>query len=241
MLTPRWILLNKRRLGPVMLIAGLAVIVIVLVILFSGRSQVDAKKTFEKAMTNTFNSKSFRFMVESKLLGENEFYSKVEGERVMPDKVHIKGTILKTPVEFTQIQDNTFMKDPFTNKWIALRDLKLSQAELFITELNPLANFIFKDIPELNYKGEERINGKNLLVYELRPNVENVFLEGQFNDFFYKIWVDPGDNTIRQAKITAGKTTGDTAGLEIFIRLWDYNRNLKIDVPQDLKGYLNTQ
>ncbi|RYD03113.1 hypothetical protein N752_22130 [Desulforamulus aquiferis] len=170
--------------------------------------------------------------MESKLLGENEFYSKVEGERVMPDKVHIKGTILKTPVEFTQIQNNTYMRDPFSGKWITLNDVRMSQAELFVTELNPLSNFNFKDIPELSYRGEEQINGETLLAYELRPNVENIFLEEQFNDFFYKVWVDPKGKTIRQATIRANKTLGDVNGLEIFIKMWDYNRNLKIDIPQ---------
>lgn len=233
MQTPRWLMLNRRRLGPIALVIGIVVFVLVLgSMLFSSRSHVDARKTFDTALYNTFASKSFRFVVESKLLGENEFYSKVEGERIMPDKVHIKGTILKTPVEFTQVKNNIYMKDPFTGKWITLTDLKMSQAELFVTELNPLANLNFKDIPELTYKGEEKVNGETLLAYELRPNVENIFLEEKFNDFFYRVWLDPKDNTVRQAQIRANKAVGDVAGLEIFIKLWDYNRNLRIDVPQ---------
>ncbi|MDO7788396.1 hypothetical protein P6N53_14305 [Desulforamulus aquiferis] len=226
-------MLNRHRIGPIAVVLGVLIFVLVLGgMFFSSRSQIDAQKTFDTALYNTFASKSFRFTVESKLLGENEFYSKVEGERVMPDKVHIKGTILKTPVEFTQIQNNTYMRDPFSGKWITLNDVRMSQAELFVTELNPLSNFNFKDIPELSYRGEEQINGETLLAYELRPNVENIFLEEQFNDFFYKVWVDPKGKTIRQATIRANKTLGDVNGLEIFIKMWDYNRNLKIDIPQ---------
>ncbi|GAB6180218.1 hypothetical protein JCM14036_15370 [Desulfotomaculum defluvii] len=232
MLTPRWILLNKRKLGPIIAVAIVIVLGgILLQTLFSGPSQLDNQKTFETALQNTFVSKSFRFDVESKLLGENGFYSKVEGERVMPDKVHIKGTVLKTPVEFTQVSDNTYMKDPFSGKWLTLKDIKLSQSELFITELNPLANFNFKDIPEIEMIGEESLDGDDCFVYELKPNIENVFLEEQFTDFHYKVWVDKNDVNIRQAIIKANQPENDNNGLDIKIRFWDYDRELQIDTP----------
>ena len=233
MLTPRWIFLNRRRLGPIAAAAGVLLLVILLSkSLFSGTSEVDNKKAFETALDNTFASGSFRFIVESKLVGENEFYSKVEGERVMPDKVHIKGTVLKTPVEFTQVNDSTYMKDPFSGKWLTLNNLKLEQSELFVTELNPLSNFNFKDIPELAMVGEERVEGDSCLVYELKPNVENIFLEEQFDDFYYKVWVDKSDLIIRQASIQATKADSTPpGGLEILIKIWDYDRTLTIDTP----------
>ncbi|SHK29628.1 hypothetical protein [Desulforamulus aeronauticus] len=232
MLTPRWIFLNRRRLGPIAAVAGLILLMIVISkFWFFGTTRVDEAKTLEEALDKTFASQSFRFVVESKLVGENEFYSKVEGERVLPDKVHIKGTVLKTPVEFTQIDNNTYMKDPFSGKWLTLKDMKMSQTELFVSELNPLANFNFKDIPEQSLVGEERLDGTKCLVYELKPNVENVFLEDQFDDFYYKVWVDKNELTIRQATIRANKVGSDPGGLEILIKLWDYNGVLKIDVP----------
>lgn len=236
MFTPRWLFLNRRRLMPLAAAAGVILLLVVIgkTLLFTTNS-IDEAKTLETAIDNTFASKSFRFMVESKLLGENEFYSKVEGERVLPDKVHIKGTVLKTPVEFTQVENNTYMKDPFSGKWITLKDMKMSQTELFVSELNPLANFNFKDIPEQALVGEERVDGDNCLVYELKPNVENVFLEEQFDDFYYKVWVDKNDLTIRQAIIRANKADSTPGGLEILIKLWDYNRELKIDVPVTTK------
>ena len=232
MLTTRWIFLNRRRLGPIAVVAGLILLIIVIgKFWFSGTTSVDEVKTLEKALDKTFASQSFRFVVESKLVGENEFYSKVEGERVLPDKVHIKGTVLKTPVEFTQVDNDTYMKDPFSGKWLTLKDMKMSQTELFVSELNPLANFNFKDIPEQALVGEERVDGNKCLVYELKPNVENVFLEDQFDDFYYKVWVDKNELTIRQATIRANKVGSNPGGLEILIKLWDYNRDLKIDVP----------
>lgn len=230
--TPRWILLNRNRLGPIIGIAvALIALLFIVSIFISGKSQVNTQKNLETALDNTFASRSFRFKVESKLVGENEFYSKVEGERVMPDKVHIKGTVLKTPVEFTQIHDNTYMKDPFSGRWMSLKGNQLSKSELFITELNPLANFNFKDIPEIKLVGEERVDGYKCLVYELSPNLENIFLEDQFDRFSYTIWVDKRGPLIRQARIKASKVDGNTSGLEIFIKLWDFNRNLNITIP----------
>lgn len=232
MLTPRWILLNRRKLVP---IAAVAVVIVLggLLIgtIFSGPSQLDNQKTFETALYNTFASKSFRFDVESKLLGDNGFYSKVEGERVMPDKVHIKGTVLKTPVEFTQVSDNTYMKDPFSGKWLTLKDIKLAQSELFITELNPLANFNFKDIPEIKMLAEEDLNGEACYVFELKPNIENFYLEEQFSDFYYKVWVEKKNVNIRQAIIKANRPESTGNGLDIKIKIWDYNRDLQIAAP----------
>ncbi|WP_003544060.1 hypothetical protein [Desulfotomaculum nigrificans] len=233
MLVPRWFVLNKRRLGPVALAGALILLVVAGIWSFSGESQADMQKNFETAHQNTLSSRSFRFAVESKLLGENEFYSKVEGESAMPDKVHIKGTVLKTPVEFTQINDSTYIRDPFSGKWLSLQGNNLSKWELFMSELNPLSNFNFKDIPEIRYVGEEEVDGEKLLAYELKPNVENVFLENQFDDFNYKIWVSKSDLTIRKALIKASKAGDEKGGLEISIKLWDYNRSLRIDVPQE--------
>ncbi|ABO50887.1 hypothetical protein Dred_2377 [Desulforamulus reducens MI-1] len=242
MLTPRWILLNRRKLGPITAVAGIVVLVIFLgSAFFSGpsQSQLDKQKSFTTALDNTFASRSFRFEVESKLLGENGFYSKVEGERVMPDKVHIKGTVLKTPVEFTQVNENTYMKDPFSGKWLTLKDIKLSQSELFITELNPLANFNFKDIPEIEMVGEEDLDEDKCYVYELKPNVVNAFLEEQFSDFYYKVWVDQKDVNIRQAIIKANRPESGNSGLDMKIRIWDYDRDLQIDAP--VKASTTTQ
>lgn len=234
MLTPRWIFLNRRKWVPAIgITGGLIILFILFKIFFSGVSQADSEKNLETALNNTFASKSFRFMVESKLVGENEFYSKVEGERVMPDKVHIKGTVLKTPVEFTQTDDNTYMKDPFSGKWLSLKGNQLSKSELFITELNPLANFNFKDIPEIQLVGEERLDGEECLVYELKPNIVNIFLEEQFDQFFYTLWVDKEEPVIRQARIMADRAEGDSGGLEILIKFWDFNKNLDIAVPGD--------
>lgn len=231
-MTPRWIFLNRRKLVPVVVVAVVIVLGLFLTItIFSGPDQSDNQKTFETALYNTFASNSFRFEVESKLAGDSGFYSKVEGERVMPDKVHIKGTVLKTPVEFTQVSDNTYMKDPFSGKWLTLKDIKLSQSELFITELNPLAIFNFKGIPEIEMLAKEDLDGEECLVYELKPLVENMYLEEQFSDFYYKVWVDQKNVNISQAIIKANRPENEGNALDIKIRIWDYNQDLQIVAP----------
>ncbi|CCO09195.1 hypothetical protein [Desulforamulus hydrothermalis] len=236
MLIPRQIFFNRRRLVP---LAAAAALVLAFIFwlgrLFSGTAQADQEKIFITALDNTLASRSFRFAVETKLLGEHEFYSKLEGERVLPDKVHIKGTVLQTPVEFTQVQDNTYMKDPFSGKWLMLKDIKMSQTELFFAELNPLAYFNFKDIPQLVLQGEEKAAGYKCLVFELKPNLENIFLEDQFNDYTYQVWVDKQDLVIRQALIRANRADTGSRGLEMSIKLWDYNRQLQVEVPEEIR------
>lgn len=233
---PRWLVLNKK-----IFLAGGGGVLVVMLLLFIWQemgqlkvspNQVDAAQVINNAINHTMTAKSYRFSSESKLITDKDYYSKVTGERIVPDKVHIKGNILKTPVEFIQIKDQTYFKDQFSNKWLTLSGNQMAQAELFFTEFNPLAHFNFKDIPEVKYSGTEKVKGKNLQIFELRPNVENFLLESQFNDFKYKVWVDPQEHLIRQAVIQAQKIGNNKNGLQVTINLWDYNQEFSINPPK---------
>lgn len=221
---------SRKIIWPVLVLAAVG-LVIWIVTSRGSATRVDPQQLLNTSLTNTLDSKSYRFEISCQLGKKNETISKIKGERVGNDQVHIKGTLINSPVEFIQYKDSTFMKDPFSGKWLTLKGNQLAKAESFIFEFNPLANFNFKDVPELKYLGSEKIDGKEYEVLELMPNVEMPFLENQFNTFKYKLWIDPSNQRICRATITASHTGNERAYMEINLKLYDFNREIKIKPP----------
>ncbi len=215
------------------LLLALIILVLLLVLLSVdfGHENVDPDQLLNSSLQNTLAAQSYRYNIEC-ILGENkEPVSKIEGARVGDSKIHIKGLLINSPVEFVQYEDNTYMKDPFTGKWLTLQGNQLAKAESFIMEFNPLANFNFKDVPVLEYVGKEKVDGKEMYVLELQPNIEIPFLENQFNSFNYKLWINPDDQRIHQARINAGHTANARAVMQINIKLYDFNEKIDIKPP----------
>jgi hypothetical protein len=234
---PRWVVFNKKTALPVLAL----VVVGVLVIWGGGRllarggAKLPPREMLSIGLEKTVSSASFRYQAETKLITEGkanvDFFSKVEGERVAPDKVRMKGIMMNTPIEFIQVGENSYFKDHSTGRWIALPGNKLVDSELFYAELNPLAYFNFKDVPEIKYVGQEKVDGEKLLLLEMRPNLMDPFLEMRLNDYTYKVWLNPGDYRLRQAKLQAKDKHNPKSGIEINLRFWDYDQNLTIAPP----------
>ncbi len=214
MFSPRWVVLNKNKTAAVLAL----VLVLALAIWGAGRfvsgragKKMPPQQMLETGLERTMVSSSFRYQAETRLTSEGrvnvDYISKVEGERVAPDKVSIKGIMMNTPIEFIQV------------------------SELFYAELNPLAYFSFKDVPDLKYKGEEKVNGENLHLLEMRPNLIDPFLEIRLTDYNYKVWLSPRDYRLRQATLQARDKYNQKGGIEINLRFWDYDENITINPP----------
>lgn len=238
MLRPRWVVLNKKTVLPVLAL----VLILMLVFWGAGRLMsrgagklVPPQQMLKTGLEKTVASGSFRYQAETRLTSEGkanlDFFSKVEGERVAPDKVQMKGVMMNTPIEFIQVGDSSYFKDQPTGRWFTLPGNKLADSELFYAELNPLAYFNFKDVPELKYKGEEKINGEKLLLLEMRPNLMDPFLELRLTDYAYKVWLSPEDYRLRQATLLAKDKHSPKSGIEINLRFWDYDKNITINPP----------
>lgn len=196
---------------------------------------VPPEQMLETGLQKTLASSSFRYQAETRLTTEGkanvDFFSQVEGERVSPDRVRMKGVMMNTPIEFVQVGETSYFKDQPTGRWITLPGNKLADSELFYAELNPLSYFNFKDVPELQYKGEEKVNGEKLLALEMRPNLMDPFLELRLTDYFFKVWLSPDDYRLRQATLVAKDKHSPRNGLEIKLRFWDYDKNILIEPP----------
>lgn len=235
--SPPWVILNRKRA----LAAGGSLLVLILFVwggsrlVFGGTGKMTPQQMLSTGVERAQASTSFRYQAEVHYMSEAkaviDLYSKVDGERVAPDRVRIWGTIMNRPVEFAQIGDNAFFKDQVTGRWINLPGSKLVDSELFYAELNPLAFFNFKGIPDMKYKGAERVSGERLLAFEMRPNLIDPFLELLLTDYHYKVWLSPQDYRLRQATIKAGEKRNDKGTLTINLRIWDYDKNITIDPP----------
>lgn len=218
-----------------LLTAGAAAAALLLVLIWGvisliGTPKVVPEELFNYSLQNTMASQSYRYSVVVKQNGR-DVISTVQGERVEPDRVHIKGAMLKSKdIEFIQIADVTYMKDPWSSRWITLEDSKLAQAELFLTEFNPLSLFSFKDVPEVKLSGSERVDGVKTVVLELKPSVANPYLEFKYVDYDYKIWADPKQKLIRKAVLEASLPAGQK-GMTVEMKFWDFNKPLIIEKP----------
>ncbi|MDD4237367.1 MAG: hypothetical protein PHT62_02240 [Desulfotomaculaceae bacterium] len=234
---PRWLVFNRKAVVPSLTLA----LVLLLVIWGAGQlrsrgaGKVPPQEMFKTGLEKTKASLSFRYQAETRLTSDGnsnmEFFSKVEGEMVAPGNIHMQGSMMNTPIEFIQVGDSSYFKDQTSGKWVTLSGNKLAESELFYAELNPLAYFNFKDIPELKYVGTEKVNGETLILLEMRPNLMNPFLELRLTDYKYKVWLSPEDYRLRQAALQAKDKHNLKGGIEINLRFWDYDKVPAINPP----------
>ncbi|MFZ5644589.1 MAG: hypothetical protein ACOY46_13450 [Bacillota bacterium] len=231
MMWPRWYVLNRGRVLP---IAGISAIILVLIWLVAsviGEGSMSEKELFDKSLANTINSSSYRYNVEVKQTGR-ETISLIEGAYVKPNRVHIKGAMQKSSMEFILIDDTTYMKDPWSERWFTLKGDSLANSDLFLTEFKPLGLFNFKDIPIIKRTGSEKIDGIKTDVLELRPNVANPLMDEKYTDFKFKVWVDPKEKMIRRAFMQA-YLPGGAEGLLVDMRFWGFNDKIEIKPPSN--------
>lgn len=238
MLRPRWVVLNKKAVLPVVALVLILIPAIwgVKSLMSRGPGKIAApQQVLQAGLEKTMASGSFRYQAETRLTSEGkaqaDFFSKVEGERVAPDRVSMRGVMMNTPIEFIQVGENSYFKDQSTGRWITLTGNKLGDSELFYAELNPLAYFVFKDLPEIKNVREDKVNGERLLLMEIRPNLMDPFLELRLADYYFKIWLSPGDYFLRQAALRARDKYDPKGGIEIDLRFWDYDKNITINPP----------
>ncbi|MEW5762540.1 MAG: hypothetical protein AB1776_05005 [Bacillota bacterium] len=197
--------------------------------------RVERENLLETALKNTRASKSYRYRIDTRLpaagTGKDDYLSRFTGEFVAPDRAHVKGTLVKTPMEFVQVGENAYVKDFLTGKWFTLQGNRLLQSELFVTEVNPIAVFNFKDIPEMRYLGRKKVGGKKYEALEIKPIVHNPYLETQFGDFTYLIYVDPKEARLGRAEIEAYSKSDRKQKLEVTIEFWDYDKPIRIEPP----------
>jgi len=200
------------------------------------KSKLDPQAELTKAGRNMAAVKSFRYTLSSGFTvdGRKEVISRVVGEKDHGN-THIKGEMVNTPVDIYYIDRTIYNYDTFSKHWLEI-DSGTSQAEeLLISELNPLSNFRFRDVGQVEKQGFEKIDGAECLVVECSPSVESQLLETRWMDFEYRLWIDYNKSLIRKGVLSAtNKKTGKTR-LYIETTLKDFSKPMDIKPPDTKK------
>jgi len=157
--------------------------------------------------------------------------SSVAGEKSRAGNIHIKGEMVKTPVDIYHVDNTIYNWDSFSKRWLVIDDAQSNSTRVLISELDPLSNFNFKSIGEISLQGFEKVAGRRCAVIYCKPGVENELLEILWKDFVYKIRVDMDDRVIREATLSATSKNNPGTSLSLKVSFTDYNQDISIKKP----------
>ncbi|HIE13184.1 MAG TPA: hypothetical protein EYP63_07155 [Desulfotomaculum sp.] len=194
--------------------------------------EMDPQELLQKALASTKGVKSYSYRIETRLVtgGGTRCLSELDGVRILPDRVSVKGKLFNTRVEIIQVEGVTYIKDCFSTKWLALEGERLGETGVFITELDPLVLLEFEEEPVVVWGKKERGKRKELYSLEFRPRLKNRFLAAQFTEFEYRLWIEPKMCRIVEVEVTAKKRTSPVK-LSIDLTLSDFGHPAKVEPP----------
>ncbi|KFI34540.1 hypothetical protein HX99_01420, partial [Peptococcaceae bacterium SCADC1_2_3] len=121
----------------------LLIFVYALFYLFSAR-KIAPGDILGMSLQKTLASQSISYQLEVKL--NDQVLSRVNGQLIKPDKVHLKGNIYKSEVEFIRLGEVIYMKDIWTKKWIMFEKSKIDKLNLLVMEFSPLDLLTYKQV-----------------------------------------------------------------------------------------------
>lgn len=196
------------------------------------KARLEPGMELQTALNNMLGSESFRYKLYSGFSVDErkEVISRVEGEK-QAGNTHIKGEMVNTPVDIYYINRTIYNYDSQSKKWLVIESGTTNSEELLISELNPLANFRFNNVNQVDKVGFEIVDGAECLVVNCRPTVESQFMENLWKDFDYRIWVDYHDDIIRKAVLTAINKNNAKTSLEVQVEFSDFGKKIEITAP----------
>lgn len=186
----------------------------------------------QKAIDKMAGLSSYRFSLHSGFTVDErrEVISHVEGEKEMGN-THIKGEMVNTPVDLYYLDQTIYNYDSSSGKWLVIDSGTTSTEDLLMSELNPLSNFRFQSIDQVERVQFDEIDGADCLLVKCHPTVESQFMECLWKDFEYLIWIDYKNSTIPKAQLTAANRSSLNTTLKISVGFSDFGKNMEIKAP----------
>ena len=196
-------------------------------------SKINSQELLTEALDRTAAAKSFRYSLESALIveGRREEISKIQGEKSPEGNIHIKGEMVKTPVDIYHFDQAIYNWDSFSERWLVIKDNQTDSTKVLISELDPLSNFNFKNIGEIKETGWENVDGRKCLIVNCKPSVENELMEILWRAFDYNIYIDVKEKLVRKATLAATSKNNDKTFLNMTVSFRDFNENIPIEKP----------
>jgi len=196
------------------------------------KSKLEPGQEMGKAISNMLSCPSFRYSLYSGFTvdGREEVISRVTGEKEKGN-THIKGEMVNTPVDIYYIDRTIYNYDSFSQRWLVIESGTSNSEELLIAELNPLSNFRFKTVNQVEKLGFEKVNGVECLKVNCRPSIESQLLESLWKDFAYRLWIDYRKDRLIKAELSAVNQRNDKSHLKIRVEFSDFNETMNIKAP----------
>ena len=195
---------------------------------------IEPRTLLEETLQNMAAAKSFRYKLESTLTIDDrrEVVSRIQGEKDDSGSTHIKGEMVKTPIDIYHIKDTTYNWDSSSKKWLVIKDAEADTRDVLIAELDPLSNLNFKSISQVEKLGFEKVGGTRCFIISCRPSIENELMEVALKDFRYKLWVDYRQKYIRRATLSAVSKNNPNARLTMKVEFFDFNQDIRVQKPE---------
>lgn len=229
-----------RRIKKGWIITALIVLVAAGAVLFFGqrvmdsyhKSKLDPLAELQAAINKTTAVQSYRYDLKSEFTVDErrEVISQVQGEKNQGN-THIKGEMVNTNIDIFYINRTIYNYDAFAKKWLVIESGSSNSEELLISELNPLSNFKFKEINQVEKQGFEEIDGAECMVVTCNPSLETQLLDTMWKDFQYQMWIDYKDDLIKQAMLKATNKKNPGIVLNIDVKLHCFDENIEIKAP----------
>lgn len=201
--------------------------------LLPSKPDIPPAQAINRALEITAQARSFKYNITKTTVidGKEQVASTVTGEREDKNKIHIKGQIFDSKVDFYQIDTTTYTKDQLTGEWVKITDNQINQQEIFINELNPLANFSFKELNAATFEGIQKEGQKKFWVYTANPVVNNKYMLILWKDFQYKFYLEPRSLLINKVEVTAISKNDPADKMKLVVEFKNFNSSIKIEAP----------
>ncbi|MDD4801480.1 MAG: hypothetical protein PHF24_00865 [Syntrophomonas sp.] len=229
--------INRTRWIVVILLMGVLMAILLLIGFntinrFYEKIKLEPGMELQIALNNMMACDSFRYILHSGFTVDErkEVISQVEGEK-SNGNTHIKGEMVNTPVDIYYIDRTIYNYDSLSKKWLVIESGTTNSEDILISELNPLSNFRFNNVEQVEKVGFEKIAGTECLTVKCRPSMESQLLENLWKDFEYHIWIDYHNDIIRKAVLTATNKRNEKTSLEILAEFSDFGKKIEIKAP----------
>ena len=200
---------------------------------YETRIKVVPEELLSETLENLRNLKSYRYKVDLRLQrGEHERQiSLIEGEKAGDGSFHIWGMIEGTQVDIYHLGRVTYMQMAPDGKWMIVPQNQVFDGDLFMTEINPQATFLFTGISKLEYFGRESVDGMKLHLLTCDPVIQNSFLEKHWEDFTYRLWVQRKGPHLARAEIQARLKANNSDLMRMLVEFKDFNQDIDLQPP----------
>ncbi|MGF7186085.1 hypothetical protein GGQ84_002178 [Desulfitispora alkaliphila] len=216
-------------------LAGILVIILAVagVAIYKEQTKVIPEELMTETLERTTGAKSYRYSVKLSMVsdGKEHLWTDIEGIKANETDFHIKGNMYETDVEIYQFEDITYQRDPVSDKWMEFPNT-VTDMEVMMAEINPMSNFNFTQLSEIEYHGIEKVSGNKMYVLTCEPDINNELLELYWEDFTYRLWVDKGSKKISIAEIKAFNIQNPNNYLIFNINLWDFDKKVDLEKPK---------